>query len=132
MKNKLEVGMYVRTKHNGIGKIVEYINNPTHYFFKCYKLDRNCFNCEEYITESDVIGEPSHNIIDLIEEGDYVNGHKVSKVVIDSLCSYVLLEEVGSYVDNPDDINEEDIKTIVTKEQFSSMEYELGGKDEIK
>ena len=52
---KLEVGMYVRTKHNGIGKIVEYINDPTHYFFKCYKLDRDCSNCEEYINNDDVM-----------------------------------------------------------------------------
>ena len=117
--NELEVGMYVRTKNNGIGKIVEYINDPTHYFFKCYKLDRSCINCEECITESDVIGEPSYNIIDLIEKGDYVNGYKVLNV-----CS--------SFVDidcekpsNESYIFDDDIVSIVTKEQFEAMKYEI-------
>ena len=113
---KLEVGMYVRSKQNGIGKIVEYINDPTHYFFKCYKLDRDCINCEEYITEADVIGQPSHNIIDLIEVGDYVNGYQVTDR-FDYLLSF---GNADWYM------NEEDIKSIVTKEQFESMSYKVG------
>ena len=119
---KLEVGMYVRTKHNGIGKIVEYINDQTHYFFKCYKLDRHCSNCEEYITEADVIEEPSYNIIDLIEVGDYVNGYKVSDV--DKGKYSVFIEEPKDYVWQC--LWNNDIKSIVTKEQFSQMEYKVG------
>ena len=116
MKDKLETGIYVRTKHNGIGKIIEYINNPTHYFFKCYKLDRNCINCEEYITESDVL-KTSYNIIDLIEVGDYVNGWKVlywtdgTKIIDDGYAS---------------DLNKIKIKSIVTKEQMEQMAYKVG------
>lgn len=116
---KLEPNMYVRTKHNGIGKIVEYINDPTHYFFKCYKLDINCINCEEYITEADIIKEPSYNIIDLLEVGDYVNGCKVHNI---ANCLTIILNNE----ENISWINPSDIKSIVTKEQFSSMEYRLG------
>ena len=107
---KLEEGMYARTL-NGIVKIDKIQDNVM-------KDTKGNLHYGDFV-------KASYNIIDLIEEGDYVNGHKVSKVVIDSSCSYVLLEEVGSYVDNPDDINEEDIKTIVTKEQFESMSYKL-------
>ena len=122
MKDKLEVGMYVRTKHNGIGKIVEYINDPTHYFFKCYKLDRNCFNCEEYITKSDVILEPSHNIIDLIERFDLVNGHLViCKMYENEKDIPTIVKCVGDYY-----FKEEDIKSIVTKEQMEQMAYKVG------
>ena len=117
---KLEVGMYVRTKHNGIGKIVEYINDPTNYFFKCYKLDRNCFNCEEYITESDVIGEPSHNIIDLIQVGDIITTN--------NLCGEVTHTEGDKIYTTCYDgeyCYDYQIKSIVTKEQFESMKYEV-------
>lgn len=123
---KLEVGMYVRTKHNGIGKIVEYINDPTHYFYKCYKLDRDCDNCEEYITKADVIEEPSHNIIDLIEVGDYVNGYKVSFKDNDYKpfvqCDYPVQEGTTNHYR----FYEEAICSIVTKEQYESMAYKVG------
>ena len=60
-----------------------------------------------------------------MEKGDYVNGHRVDKVVIGPKCSYVLLEEVGCYVDSQEDIDDYEIKSIVTKEQFSQMQYEV-------
>ena len=119
---KLEVGMYVRTKDGIIDKVIIDYNG--------HCANPNCeykhISCAKNYYDEDKIVKASYNIIDLIEEGDYVNGHRVNKVVIGSSCSFVLLEEVGSYVDNPDDIDEEDIKTIVTKEQFSSIEYRLG------
>ena len=69
--------------------------------------------------------EASNNITELICVGDYVNGHRVDKVVIGPKCSYVLLEEVGCYVDSQEDIDDYDIKSIVTKEQFSQMQYKV-------
>lgn len=118
MKDKLEAGIYVRTKYNGIGKIVEYINDPTHYFFKCYKLDRNCFNCEEYITESDVIGKPSYNIIDLLQIGDIISfKNEFGSIEIKDIHNSVAMQMIKD--------KEIDIKSIVTKEQFESMSYKL-------
>ena len=121
---ELEPNMYVRTKDNGIGKIIEYINNPTHYFFKCYKLDRNCINCEEYITESDV-SKASYNIIDLIEVDDYVNGERV----IGFGTFYYddgTIERTSLTLDITVTCLDSEIKSIVTKEQFSKMEYKVG------
>ena len=118
---KLEPNMYVRTKYNGIGKIVEYINDPTHYFCKCYKLDINCINCEEYITEADVIKEPSYNIIDLLEVGDFIDGKQVVNA-IHCKDGFNRIELFGGKAI----MNKTPIKSIVTKEQFESMAYKVG------
>lgn len=58
--------------------------------------------------------EPSHNIIDLIEVGDYVNGYKVT-----SKDQFLGIGNHDWY------IADYEIKSIVTKEQFSQMEYKV-------
>lgn len=113
---KLEVGMYVRTKNGIIDKVI------IDYKGKCNSPNCNCkhVSCQyNYYDEVDIINA-SHNIIDLIEVGDYVNGWKVlyrtdgTKIVDDGYATN--LDKIG-------------IKSIVTKEQFSSMEYRLGDKE---
>lgn len=68
------------------------------------------------ITDENIIGKSSSNPIDLIEVGDYVNEHRVSNVFDD----YITTE------DDQITIDKEDITSIVTKEQFESMEYKVG------
>lgn len=69
----------------------------------------------------------SPNIIDLIEVGDYVNGSRVIRI---EKSSY--LEDNKKLIiicEDSDDYNsyfEEEIKSIVTKEQFESMKYRIG------
>ena len=107
---ELKFNMYVRTEH-GIYKINGYINN--NYTQKFTYIDNKGVS---NILENDEIIKASHNIIDLIEVGDYVNGEKVlywtdgTKVVDDG------------YATNLDKIS---VKSIVTKEQFESMKYEV-------
>ena len=131
MKDKLEVGQFVRTKDGTIGKIIaidlakprqeKYPNHPS----KRWWRDKILISCYKgWITTQNII-KASYNIIDILEEGDYVNGHRVDKVVIGPKCSYVLLEEVGCYVDSQEDIADYEIKSIVTKEQFSQMQYKV-------
>ena len=112
---KLEVGMYVRTDEGKITKIIEIDKDGFKRVDKC--IDFTNYN----------ITKVSHNIIDLIEVGDYVNGYKIIKISTDH-CGRTIL--IYGY-DNGDKqvaitIYEEDIKSIVTKEQFSQMEYRLG------
>lgn len=64
----------------------------------------------------------SKNIIDLIEVGDYVNGKKVI-----SILDYEDFKKVCFDKDFDDVAYEEDIKSVVTKEQFVSVEYKVGG-----
>lgn len=64
-----------------------------------------------------IYGKTSENIVDLIEEGDYVNGHLVLKKEDDN---FLLIDDKGYAHLAP--IN---IKSIVTKEQFKRVKYEV-------
>ena len=118
---KLEVGMYVRTK-KGLGKIYK-----TRYFMDEYEihLDSNVgtiLNVTDNTYWShtyDIIGEPSHNIIDLIEVGDYVNGEKVI-YISEGNFKCIQTEKTRDKL-----ITEKDIKSVVTKEQFESVSYDI-------
>ena len=126
---KLEVGMYVRTKNGNIRKIVEltntkFIDEPDYYVDKVLiDIEQNeredTTYMEKWLFNEDIV-KSSHNIMDLIEVGDYVNGDRVTQVT----SRYV---EVCYGIDSCDFINEEDIKSIVTKEQFESIKYSLEG-----
>ena len=136
---KLEVGMYVRTKVGNIGKIIDYHGDVTDYFWGCYETDLTESLSKNYITEVDIL-KASNNIIDLIEVGDYVNGCYVSnkrasvnehlgghpKGIGIIKCNAYFNQ--GNYNDCKFEwIEEKDIKSIITKEQFKSMEYRLRG-----
>ena len=100
---KLEVGMYVRTINGKIWIITSQKAISGH--------------------RKDII-KASHNIIDLIEVDDYVNGSKVQEIGE----GYVEIEEYsGLNNDMPFVVKTEDIKSIVTKEQFESIKYSLEG-----
>ena len=118
---KLEVGMYVRTEY-GISKIENISPNEydkEHDYIELKNFVFDGLDTQAFFT-TDKILKASHNIIDLIEVGDYVNGDRVTQVT----SRYV---EVCYGRDSCDFINEEDIKSIVTKEQFESMKYSLEG-----
>ena len=76
-----------------------------------YKFDDYEGTIEKCIIKS------SPNIIDLIEVGDYVNGYRVDAIG----DKYVI------FYDGDGDIEvfDADIKSIVTHEEFESMEHEL-------
>lgn len=145
--NKLKVGMYVRNKY-GIAKIVNVKDNG---ICDVIIFDKNiCFACNNETKEeisnislSNILPitkyidvnkiNASHNIIDLIEEGDYVNGYLVL------FAGATTWDNEGNIIDKRVQINynnydrwlsENSIKSIVTKEQFESMEYKLGDSNE--
>ena len=71
---KLEVGMYVRTKDGYVSQY-RYYDTTNMGKLLCIPLSNRTFaNIEDII-------KASHNIIDLIEVGDYVNGLKVIDIV---------------------------------------------------
>lgn len=128
MKNKLEVGMYVRT-NEGIKKIEDY---NYHKELPDNHLDFN----KHHIYKQDII-KSSNNIIDLIEVGDYVNGYLID--YIDSERRYLRSERpyredstmYKDLIEKGRNYNQclhffaEDIKSIVTKEKLKSVEYEV-------
>ena len=108
----MKVGDYVRTKKDGIGKIIS---------FSYQEDDECCFielsNRRTGIKQFNII-KSSPKIIDLVEIGDYVNGIRVDDIREDQIYNY------NEYDGYPVNIGRE-IKSIVTKEQFESMEYKV-------
>ena len=72
------------------------------------------------------IAKHSFNIIDLIEEGDYINGNSVLSIGLTYLTTgiekHFKVVDCHGYLDI---LKQNDIKSIVTKEQFKAMEYEV-------
>lgn len=85
------------------------------------KKDVYLFNNKECSLKEDII-KSSPNIIDLIEVGDYVNGIYVN--IIEKEQKRVGYESY--YGDEDIFFYNEDIKSIVTKEQFEAMQYKVG------
>lgn len=109
---ELKVGMYVRYRHLSNTKISK--------IFRIDESDEDVFvalDNDDGTLESFIINA-SDNIIDLIEVGDYVNGLPVVHNAKKNGGNIVILINGDAY-------NEEDIKSIVTKEQFDSMKYEV-------
>lgn len=109
---KLKEGMYVRTEEE-ISKIEwitfqqwEGLDNTIEARFKLENKENLRYPQDNF--------KVSENLIDLIQVGDYVNGYKVTHVYPNLIK-----------VDSADiwEIHTQDIKSIVTKEQFESMKY---------
>ena len=113
----MQVGDYVRLdKNRGIRKIKAYDENIDCYVFDKPVLDRWGKNSYSHFGIKEQILKSSPNIIDLIEVGDYVNGLKVANIEDNVITMVGLLMRLG----------QEDIKSIVTKEQFEVIGYKVG------
>jgi hypothetical protein len=131
----MKVGDYVRNQHFGIGRINQdhYDNNGKHWYnvkFVCYQdNDNHCGICEESVGF-----KTSSNIIDLIEEHDILKIEEQKGIY--TICEveafrepYTEYDFLGVRLDNRPiarKLYELNIKSIVTKEQFESMEYRIG------
>ena len=131
---KLEVGMYVRTKYGLIAKYIEFddeykvhiFDNKIQWFYEYYRESIDFKEWEKFI--SNYVVKVSHNIIDLIEVGDYVNGLRINSITeVDENHDVRLVWNLTTYGDDDISFSNEEIKSIVTKEQFESMQYEVKG-----
>ena len=125
---ELKEGMYVRTDE-GIAKVINKRKNPygeetifmidkpfIYHFADFLKTSEDMIDVNFEEDTSQIKGA-SHNIVDLIEEGDYVNGECVYSVARDIEKHFVCVE-TGIFLNN-------EIKSIVTKEQFELMQYKI-------
>ena len=124
---EIKVGEYVRTKNQGIF-IISHINID--FDDSDFKKVCICQNKKVAFTNIDTIKELKHSpsIIDLIEVGDYVNGYKVLDIMEDMETGEIHLEMTSDYTNEiigDCTIYNDDIKTILTHEQMSNIEYRL-------
>jgi len=111
----MEIGDYYRTKKGLISK-VKTMNTPeTRREKHMGYVKRNVHLINGRHTLDD-IKTHSPNKLDLVEKGDYVNGYKVCHIT----GHYVSVESSEKFELC---FEEQDIKSIVTKEQFASVEY---------
>ncbi len=118
----MKVGDYVRTNYGTIFKIENMVEIDVDGTWFKSKVKENSIIKDlprfMYEEEDEIINKSSPNIIDLIEVGDYVNEEKVLEVLIDRNMSRIKTELSTFFND--------EIKSIVTKERFSQMEYKIG------
>ena len=118
--------MYVRTEY-GIAKVIDVEYKSIGFI----RLDRRIMidHLEDYMdccTAKDIIGEPSFEIIDVIEQGDLVNDIFVESnngVVLETLEIDYEWSTLGHarYVE----ISKDKIETVITKEQLAAMAYTI-------
>ena len=137
---EVKVGEYVRTKNGVIFKITggnvdDYDIDISYYDLGYFEdggySDLDMFNYNDngnFIRE--IVVKHSPNIIDLIEEGDYVNGYRIlekTKTKNNEMQICILKDNNAS---NWRTINNQTLKSIVTHEQFANIEYRIGENNE--
>ena len=122
---KINIGMYVRTKDGIIAK-VDYIDDNTIFFDKdLYKTYSDSIDFLEKDNLERIV-KASYNIIDILEVGDYVNGNKVDFTNNNNKLSYE--DKCIGFYDGDGDITlfENGIKSVITHEQMEQMAYRVG------
>ena len=121
MENEIKVNDFVRLKNGRIVKVKDVKEDKIYFDSDIYFLDgipifemENIFN--------NFIVKHSPNLIDLIQCGDYVNGHLVIDIPGDE-SGAVYLEQITKGALIP--TLKEDIRTIVTKEMMESISYKV-------
>ena len=132
---KLEIGKFIRTpygirkivnitKDDGYGKpkvrVIEldrHLNTP-------YKFDYIFYTDENVIKKC----KTSYDIIDILEVGDYVNGHEVKDIdyAFDDIALNVKKSRIVPYIDNIKNAYIDNIKSVITHEQMEQMAYKVG------
>lgn len=123
----IEVNDYVRINMDnrnciGIGRVSRIVNETI------YVNMNNKYNLPVSF-QIDKIVKHSKQLIDLIEVGDIVNGREVKHIAMfEGFPDYPKLIFVDETHLIPDDTCENDeIRTILTKEQFEANCYKVGG-----
>ena len=118
MKLELRENMYIRTKDGIIAK-VDYIDDNTIFFDK--ELYRIYGDSIDFLEKDDLerIIKASYNIIDILEVGDYVNGHRVEEIDFENEEIFTDSEYYCGVVEFCN------IKSVITHEQMEQMAYKV-------
>lgn len=125
---KINIGMYVRTKDGIIDKVIIDYNG--------HCANPNCkhkhISCAKNYYDEDNVVKASYSIIDILEKGDYVNGSEILDFKYefieenDNFTNFAVVTE-NCYLENTDSwIIEKNIKSVITHEQMEQMAYKVG------
>lgn len=116
---KIDVGMYVRTKHYGIFKILKIIKERDKLWFLRKPGHQVFISDKNNLIEEEIIGELSFKLGELLEVGDFIDHHYIAEIKGTTIYTYS-----GWFIDF-DDV-EDLVSRILTHEQFESYSYEVG------
>ena len=133
---ELKEGMYVRTKYNdfcnmvAIRKIDE-IDDDGSFWIDDYIIDT--YGDEQDKLHEEDVEFASEDIVNVIKPGDYVNGERVIALRKDIPERDIHMNSKDNFIFVEYDlannwyygIDTDKIKTVVTKEQFENMAYEV-------
>lgn len=115
----LSVGMYVRTLDGIIDKVIIDYNG--------HCANPNCkykhISCAKNYYDEDKVVKSSYNIIDILENKDYVNGYPIYEIIEyeDGTKAIVIDNDNKSII-----WKKQDIKSVITHEQMEQMAYKVG------
>ena len=125
----IKIGDYIRTEHGKLGKCISiWERNPKRKSDRTrYLIDWGCGRAYYISQVKDVLY--SENILDLLVDGDYVNGRKIYLFV------YRNDDRIACIYDEPGNphVYKDEIKNIVTREMFEDSKYKYSnveGNDE--
>ena len=120
---KLKVGMYVKYTR---GAINGYVPPRIAKITDCSDKDLIKIDNGQVILKADIL-KASYNIIDLIEEGDYVNGKLVYYDEELKCLGQSFVDGDGNfYFESITKDWKNKIKTVLTKEQYENNVYRIG------
>lgn len=128
----IKVGEYVRTKDGYLGILIAINKQDYNYLVVDTSIEvrKDGYPSTYLYLKKENIKKYSKQLIDLIEVGDYVNEREVKHIAMfEGFPNYPKLIFVDETHLIPDDTCENDeIKTVLTKEQFEANCYKVGGK----
>lgn len=124
--SEIKVGEYVRTKKRQIDRLQYEIENS----WRSKDNEGNIIaRCEKNRYWLEDIKNHKEKLIELLEEGDYVNGYELSEFDDEEGNLYLGIPIYDDVLMNTfteiRPLNTIEIKSIVTKEQFKNIEYKV-------
>lgn len=128
--SKIEVGEYVRTKEGYLGILIAINKQDYNYLVVDTSIEvrKDGYPSTYLYLKKENIKKHSEQLIDLIEVGDYVNGHRVVNEIWGEDDNNLYFEIEGGF-NKAQYIGEKDIQTILTEESYMVNCYKkVGGK----
>ncbi len=130
--SKIEVGEYVRTKEGYLGILIAINKQDYNYLVVDTSIEvrKDGYPSTYLYLKKENIKNHSKQLIDLIEQRDIVED-EYGKYEVEFISGNRIYCNDYNYDDSVVILEEKDIETILTHEQYMANCYKVGGKDGI-